>query len=78
MSRRQSQPCYPEPEPGQPEGCFPDNARTPSIFQCWLAGGRIGPAQLPGRAQAPVPPGSGPAPVQARPLNPALTSRRVS
>ena len=37
MFRNQAQqPCY--PEPGQPEGCFPDNARTPSPFQCWLDG----------------------------------------
>jgi len=34
MFRSQSQPCY--PEPGQPEGCFPANARPPSPFQCWL------------------------------------------
>jgi hypothetical protein len=37
MSRRPAQPCY--PEPGQPEGCFPDDARTPSPFACWLASG---------------------------------------
>jgi hypothetical protein len=43
MSRRPAQPCY--PEPGQPEGCFPDDARTPSPFACWLASGldRLGP-----------------------------------
>ena len=57
MSRRQSQPCYPEPEPGQPEGCFPDNARTPSIFQCWLAGGsdRLSPPAAPKHPSRPAP-----------------------
>jgi hypothetical protein len=63
MFRSQSQPCYPEPD--QPEGCFPANARTPSPFQCWLAGGsdRLGP-----RDRAPAAPKrpSPPAPVRRR------------
>jgi hypothetical protein len=56
MFRSQSQPCY--PEPGQPEGCFPDNARMPSPFQCWLTGvsDRLSPKDAePARPKRPAP-----------------------